>query len=150
MILENVDAAKKTFTLKFSDSDVAHMSFGADKWGYTEMRVEITKKDEDGKFMEGFSISYHWDSSKDEAPAFVMDMMSLLHKLGKMGSSAGGEEVQTDMDAPTPETVAGEEEEAQEKKKMKCQKCGKMEEECDCEEPDLEEVKKKDQMDDGE
>ena len=107
MILENVDVAKKTFTLKFSDSDVAHMSFGADKWGYTEMKVEITKKDEDGKFMEGFSISYHWDSAKDEAPAFVMDMMSLLHKLGKIGSSAG-EEVAPDMEVPT--SVGSEEE----------------------------------------
>jgi len=141
MILENVDVAKKTFTLKFSDSDVAHMSFGADKWGYTEMRVEVTKKDEEGKFMEGFSISYHWDSSKEEAPAFVMDMMSLLHKLGKMESSAGGEEVQTDMDAPNPETVAGEEAEEAQKKKMECQKCGEMEEKCECEEPDLKEMK---------
>jgi len=114
MILENVDVAKKTFTLKFSDSDVAHMSFGADKWGYTEMRVEITKKDEDGKFMEGFSISYHWDSAKDEAPAFVMDMMSLLNKLGKIGSAAGEN---VDTVAETPEVVGedvGEEEEAAE------------------------------------
>ena len=112
MILENVDVAKQTFTLKFSDSDVVHMTFGADKWGYTEMRVEITKKDEDGKFMEGYNISYHWDSSKEEAPAFVMDMMALLHKLGKVGAAAGEETVEetpTDMDTPTPETVAGEE-----------------------------------------
>jgi isopenicillin N synthase-like dioxygenase len=113
MILENVDVAKQTFTLKFSDSDVVHMNFGADKYGYTEMRVEVTKRDEDGKFMEGYNISYHWDSSKEEAPAFVMDMMSLLHKLGKIGSAAAsGDEVvetPTDMDAPTPETRAAEE-----------------------------------------
>ena len=107
MILENVDVAKKTFTLKFSDSDVAHMNFGADKYGYTEMRVEITKKDEDGKFMEGFSISYHWDASKDEAPAFVIDMMSLLHKLGKTGSAAGDKVAETPMEVPT---TRGEEE----------------------------------------
>lgn len=112
MILENVDVAKQTFTLKFSDSDVVHMTFGADKWGYTEMRVEVTKKDEDGKFIEGYNISYHWDSSKEEAPAFVMDMMSLLHKLGKVGATKGGETVEetpTDMDAPTPEARAEEE-----------------------------------------
>ena len=142
MIVENVDVAKRTFTLKFSDTDIAHMSFGADKWGYTEMRVEITKKDDAGNFMEGFSISYHWDSKKDEAPAFVMDMMSMLHKLGKLGAAAGGETVEetpTDMDAPTPETVT--EEEAQ-KNKMKCKKCGEMEENCECDEPDLEEMNK--------
>ena len=109
MILENVDVAKKTFTLKFSDSDVAHMNFGADKYGYTEMRIEVTKKDEDGKFMEGFSISYHWDASKDEAPAFVIDMMSLLHKLGKIGSAAGGDSVVEETPTTVGEEEAGEE-----------------------------------------
>jgi len=110
MILENVDVAKKTFTLKFSDADIAHMSFGADKYGYTEMRVEVTKKDEEGKFMEGFSISYHWDAKKDAAPAFVMDMMSMLHKLGKICADAGEENVDTVAEA-APVPVAGEEEE---------------------------------------
>lgn len=113
MILENVDVAKRTFTLKFSDADIAHMSFGADKYGYTEMSVEITKKDEEGNFMEGFRISYHWDAKKDEAPAFVMDMMSMLHKLGKIGSASGGENVDTTAeDAPVPSV--GEKEEADE------------------------------------
>jgi hypothetical protein len=112
MILENVDVAKKTFTLKFSDEDIAHMSFGADKYGFTEMRVEVSKKDEDGKFMEGFMISYHWDAKKDEAPAFVMDMMSMLHKLGKIGADAGENTDTVAEDAPVPSV--GEEEEAEE------------------------------------
>lgn len=104
MILENVDVAKRSFTLKFSDTDIAHMSFGADKYGFTEMTVEVSKRDEDGKFMEGFRISYHWDASKDEAPAFVMDMMAMLHKLGKIGTAAGENVdtvVETDSEVPT-------------------------------------------------
>ena len=110
MILENVDAAKRTFTLKFSDTDIVHMTFSVDKWGYTEMRVEITKKDDDGKFMEGFTVSYHWNSEKDEAPAFVMDMMSLLNKLGKLGSAAGENmDSMKDTTEEAPPAVIGEE-----------------------------------------
>ena len=112
MILENVDVAKKTFTLKFSDSDIMHMNFGADKWGYTEMRVEVQKKDEDGKFIEGYTVSYHWDSSKEELPAFVMDMKEMLNKLGKIGSAAGGEDVSTVEETTT--TTMGEEEAGEE------------------------------------
>jgi hypothetical protein len=119
MILTNVDVAKRSFTLKFSDTDIAHMNFGADKYGYTEMRVEVVKKDEKGNFMEGFMISYHWDSKKDEAPAFVMDMMSMLHKLGKLGADAGEELTDTVAD-DTPVPSVGEEaaeEEAEEEVK---------------------------------
>jgi len=114
MILENVDVAKRSFTLKFSDTDIAQLTFGADKYGYTEMRVEVVKKDEEGNFIEGFSISYHWDSKKEEAPAFVMDMMAMLHKLGSLGSAAG-ENVDTVVES-TPEepTTRGEEEVAEE------------------------------------
>lgn len=124
MLLEKIDAQKKSFTLKFSDSDVVSVLFGADKWGYNEMRVEVTKKEpsEDvnmpDKLIERFMISYHWNPELEETPAFVMDMMSLLHKLGK---------------------VKGELE-VEEGAEMMCKECEKTEKECDCEDPELEEV----------
>lgn len=87
MLLEKVDAAKKSFTLKFADTDVVYVNFGADKYGFNEMKVEVSRKDEEGTFVERFAILYTWNSALDEAPAFVMDMMGLLHKVGKMETS---------------------------------------------------------------
>jgi hypothetical protein len=99
MLLEKIDAAKKSFTLRFSDSDVVSVLFGADKWGYNEMRVEISKKEPatephmSDTLVEKFMISYHWNPELDETPAFVMDMMSLLHQLGKIKEEHAAEEV---------------------------------------------------------
>jgi hypothetical protein len=90
MLLEKIDAQKKSFTLRFSDTDVISVAFGADKWGYNEMRVEVSKKEPGEEpnipdtMTERFAISYHWNPEMEETPAFVMDMMSLLHKLGKV------------------------------------------------------------------
>ena len=100
MLLEKIDAAKKSFTLKFSDSDVVSVLFGADKWGYNEMRVEVTKKEPNvdpamsDTLVEKFMISYHWNPELEETPAFVMDMMSLLHKLGKVKGALEIEETE--------------------------------------------------------
>jgi len=127
MLLEKIDAAKKSFTLKFSDTDVVSVAFGADKWGYNEMRVEISKKEmsEDpmmeDKMVERFTISYQWNPEMEETPAFVMDMMALLHQLGKVKGALEVDEI----------------EEAAE---MMCKKCEKTEKECDCEDPELEEM----------
>ena len=100
MLLEKIDAAKKSFTLRFSDSDVISVLFGADKWGYNEMRVEVSKREPatepnmSDTLIEKFMISYHWNPELEETPAFVMDMMSLLHKLGKVKGALEVEEVE--------------------------------------------------------
>jgi hypothetical protein len=84
MLLERVDAQKKSFTLKFADTDVVSVAFGSERWGYNEMRVDVSKKDEDDSYTERFELRYNWNSELEETPAFVMDMMSLIHKIGKM------------------------------------------------------------------
>jgi uncharacterized membrane protein len=94
MLLEKIDAAKKSFTLKFADSDVVYVNFGADKYGFNEMKVEVSRKDEEGTFVERFAILYTWNSEMEEMPAFVMDMMGLLHKVGKMDAAVEEEEVE--------------------------------------------------------
>ncbi|MCK4975601.1 MAG: hypothetical protein KAS36_01565 [Anaerolineales bacterium] len=100
MLLEKIDAATKSFTLRFSDSDVVSVLFGADRWGYNEMRVEVSKKEpatephEPDTLIEKFMISYHWNPELEETPAFVMDMMSLLHKLGKVKGALEVEETE--------------------------------------------------------
>lgn len=87
MILEKIDAQSRAFTIRFSESDVIHLSFGADKYGYTEMRVGVVKKDDEDNMLENFTISYSWNSDMEEAPAFVMDMMTLLNRIGRLGAS---------------------------------------------------------------
>lgn len=115
MLLEKIDAAKKSFTLKFSDSDVVSVLFGADKWGYNEMRVEVTKKEPNvdpamsDTLVEKFMISYHWNPELEETPAFVMDMMSLLHKLGKVKGELEVEEVVEEVEEEVAEEVVEEE-----------------------------------------
>ncbi len=114
MLLEKIDAAKKSFTLKFADSDVVYVNFGADKYGFNEMKVEVSRKDEEGTFVERFAILYTWNSEMDEMPAFVMDMMGLLHKVGKMETGAEEEEVEVEADVEVEEAVEEEEEEGDE------------------------------------
>lgn len=115
MLLEKIDAAKKSFTLRFSDSDVVSVLFGADKWGYNEMRVEVTKKEPNidptmsDTLVEKFMISYHWNPELEETPAFVMDMMSLLHKLGKVKGELEVEEVAEEAVEEVVEEVVEEE-----------------------------------------
>lgn len=116
MLLEKIDAAKKSFTLRFSDSDVVSVLFGADKWGYNEMRVEVTKKEPNvvdptmsDTLVEKFMISYHWNPELEETPAFVMDMMSLLHKLGKVKGELEVEEVAEEVEEEVVEEVVEEE-----------------------------------------
>ena len=107
MLLEKTDAAKKSFTLKFADSDVVYVNFGADKYGFNEMKVEVSRRDEEDTFVERFAILYTWNSEMEEAPAFVMDMMGLLHKVGKMNA-------EVEVEAETEEVVEEEEEEGDE------------------------------------
>ena len=131
MILEKIDAQKRSFTLRFSDMDVVSVAFGADKWGYNEMRVEVSKKEtaEEPNMpdtpTERFSISYQWNPEMEETPAFVMDMMALLHQLGKVKA-----EVEEEEEVIEEETAA----------EMMCKKCEKTEKECSCEDPELMEM----------
>ena len=117
MLLEKIDAQKKSFTLKFADSDVVGVMFGTDKWGYNEMRVEVSKKDAEDNFTERFELRYTWNFQMEEAPPFVMDMMSLIHRLAKMNA-----------DNEVPLSVG--------EKMKKCAKCEEMEDKCECEEPE--------------
>ena len=110
MLLEKIDAAKKSFTLKFADTDVVYVNFGADKYGFNEMKVEVSRKDEEGTFVERFAILYTWNSEMDEMPAFVMDMMGLLHKVGKMETGVEEEEEEVEVVEETEEAEEEEEE----------------------------------------
>lgn len=137
MLLEKIDAAKKSFTLKFSDKDVAAVMFGADKYGYHEMRVEVSRKEpsEDptmpDMMIDKFIIQYHWNPDLDEAPPFVMDMMAMLHQLGKVNASFDEEVVEEEVEEVVEEAEV----------EMMCKKCDKTEKECGCPEPELVEYK---------
>jgi Na+-transporting methylmalonyl-CoA/oxaloacetate decarboxylase gamma subunit len=48
--------------------------------------------------VEKFMISYHWNPELDETPAFVMDMMSLLHKIGKVKGEFEEAEVEEEVE----------------------------------------------------
>jgi hypothetical protein len=121
MLLEKIDAQKKSFTLKFSDKDIVAVMFGADKYGYHEMRVEAARREpsenpnEPDMLIDKFVIQYHWNPELDDAPPFVMDMMAMLHKLGKVNAADEDvENVEDVVEEEVAEEEASEEEVAEE------------------------------------
>jgi hypothetical protein len=111
MLLEKINAAKKAFALKFQDTDVVEISFHADKSGYNEMHMSVRKQEEAGSeyYSDVFGIRYSWDGRKEDSPAFVMDMMALLHQMGKINAENG--DIPEDAPEEVVEVMSGEEEE---------------------------------------